>query len=134
MHSRTDFDFRPDPVDGFHLALAGHARKREGSRSSLARSAPSERETFNQCERETMSAEKGPCSICGLDWSQAHWAFGRLWCEKCWAGRKPATAMPPTEAGKRQIAAWLRPRTSTPPRQQTLAGGELVQRQGANRG
>jgi hypothetical protein len=81
-----------------------------------------------------MTEPKEPCSICGLDWSQAHWAFGRLWCEKCWAGRAPAVSMPPTPEGKRQIAAWLRPRTSTPPHQQSLNQAQAAQREGVARG
>jgi hypothetical protein len=59
--------------------------------------------------------EKELCSICGLDWSQAHWAFGRLWCEKCWSGRAPAESQPVSELGKRQIQLWLAPR---PPKQE----------------
>jgi hypothetical protein len=35
-------------------------------------------------------------------------------------------AMPPSEAGKRQIQLWLAPHTSTPPRQQKPRHVELV--------
>jgi hypothetical protein len=80
-------------------------------------------------------SEREPCAFCGDEhWTEAHFSAGRLICQLCWSGRKPAEAMPPTEAGTRVIAAWLRPRTSTPPTQLALAGVELAQRQGASHG
>ena len=76
--------------------------------------------------------EREPCAFCGDEhWTSAHFTAGRLVCATCWAGRKPAEAMPPSEAGKRAIAAWIAPR---PPRQLALTGVELAQRQGVSRG
>jgi len=62
---------------------------------------------------------------------QAHFVAGRLVCKLCWQGRKAATSMAPTEAGKAAIKAWLAPRL---PRQQTLRLGEAAQPQGVARG
>lgn len=79
-----------------------------------------------------MTAEREPCAFCGdQHWTEAHYAAGRLVCKLCWQGRKPATSMPPTEAGRRAIAAWIAPRQ---PRQQTLRLGEMAQPQGASHG
>jgi hypothetical protein len=67
------------------------------------------------------------CDNCGLPLDDgSHFAVGKTWCRACWAGRKPAVAMPPSEAGKRQIQLWLAPHTSTPPRQQKPRHVELV--------
>jgi hypothetical protein len=75
------------------------------------------------------------CDVCGSEsWGEGHFFAGRVWCRACWSGRKPATAMPPSEAGKLAIAAWLRPRDKVPPAQLALAGVELAQPQGASRG
>jgi hypothetical protein len=82
-----------------------------------------------------MTATREPCCFCGdIDWTEAHFVAGRLACRLCHAGGKPATSMPPSEAGKRAIAAWLRPRTNTPPAQLALAGVGLAQPQGAAHG
>jgi hypothetical protein len=82
-----------------------------------------------------MNPEKEPCGFCGdADWTEAHFVAGRLVCKLCWSGSKPAASMPPTPHQRAQIAAWLRPRTSTSPMQRTLPGVELAQREGANRG
>jgi hypothetical protein len=63
-----------------------------------------------------MSAEREPCAFCGMsDWTEAHFAAGRLVCSTCWAGRQPAESMPVSELGKRQIQLWLAPR---PPKQE----------------
>ena len=76
--------------------------------------------------------EREPCAFCGDEhWTGAHYSAGRLVCSTCKKGEKPAKAMPPTEAGKRQIEAWIAPRAGTPPTQLALAGVELVQPQGA---
>ena len=82
-----------------------------------------------------------PCDNCGSQtWGEAKYVASRLvasrlLCSECQAGaRGPATAMPPTEKGKAAIAAWLRPRTSTPPAQQTLRLGPVVQPHGACHG
>jgi len=80
-------------------------------------------------------AEREPCAFCGDEhWTEAHFAAGRLVCQLCWNGRAPAVAMPPTEAGKRAIASWLRPRTSTPAMQLSFNQRKLVQPQGVQRG
>ena len=58
------------------------------------------------------------CDNCGsATFGEGHFAVGKLWCRECWAGRKPAVAMPPTEAGKLAIAAWIAPKN---PRRATL--------------
>lgn len=75
---------------------------------------------------------KEPCAFCGsLDWVEAHFTAGRLVCATCWAGRKPAVAMPPSARGKAAIAAWIAPR---PPKQQSLNLRELVNPGGVSRG
>lgn len=79
--------------------------------------------------------EKEPCAFCGDEhWTEAHYAAGRLVCKLCMQGSKPAVAMAPSEAGKLAIAAWLRPRTNTPPAQQTLRHGPAVKLQWASHG
>jgi hypothetical protein len=71
---------------------------------------------------EPIPTGKECCSICGLDWSQAHWAFGRLFCEKFWSGRAPAKAMPPTPAQTKQIEMWIRPPAQPAARTQATLG------------
>jgi hypothetical protein len=74
-----------------------------------------------------------PCDICGLPMDDgSHFSMGKAWCKRCFSGqRAPHGIMPPTPAYRAQIAAWLRPCTSTPPRQLALAGVELAQPRGA---
>ncbi len=89
---------------------------------------------FSRTERKEipMTAEREPCAFCGAeDWVEANFTAGRLVCASCWAGRKPAVAMPPTAAQKAAIKAWCAPR---PPRQQTLNLGQAAQPQGSIRG
>jgi hypothetical protein len=71
-----------------------------------------------------------PCDICGLPMDDgSHFSMGKCWCRRCYSGQRKPVHMAPTEQGKAAIAAWLRPRTSTPTGQQTLAGVELAQPQ-----
>jgi hypothetical protein len=80
-------------------------------------------------------AEVDVCDNCGLPLDDgSHFSLGKTWCTRCFSGQRPPVAMPPNARQRAQIAAWLRPRTSTPPRQQTLRLGELAQPQGAIRG
>jgi hypothetical protein len=54
---------------------------------------------------------KEPCSGCGcVDWLEARFSMGRLWCITCWQGsQRPAISKPPTPAEQRSIADWLAP-------------------------
>jgi hypothetical protein len=82
-----------------------------------------------------MPAEREPCAFCGAqDWVEARYTCGRLICSTCLRGSKPAVAMPPSLVYRKQIAAWIAPRTSTPPAQQTLRHGPATQPQGAIHG
>jgi len=61
------------------------------------------------------------CDNCGSEtFSEGHFAVGKLWCRECWTGRKPAVAMPPNAAQRRQLELWCAP--------------QAAQRQGALRG
>jgi hypothetical protein len=77
-----------------------------------------------------------PCDICGAPMDDgSHYAMGKCWCRRCFSGQRPPHGiMPPNERQRAQIAAWLRPRTSTPAAQLALAGVEQGQPQGAIRG
>jgi hypothetical protein len=54
-------------------------------------------------------AGKERCNACGADWQQAHFIAGRLLCERCWAGREPATSMVPTPRERQLLFEWIRP-------------------------
>lgn len=56
-----------------------------------------------------------PCGLCGAtDWTEAHFALGRIVCPTCWAGQQPAPAMPPTARERQLILDWTAP--TAPPR------------------
>jgi hypothetical protein len=59
----------------------------------------------------TATSMKEPCAGCSCtDWQQAHFTQGgRLLCELCWQGQRPATAMPPTPEGRAQLELWCQP-------------------------
>jgi hypothetical protein len=63
----------------------------------------------------TTASMKELCNACGCDWQQAHFIAGRLLCERCWAGREPAAAMPPTPAERRQLDLWMAPQSRCAP-------------------
>jgi recombinational DNA repair protein (RecF pathway) len=56
-------------------------------------------------------ANRDSCDVCGsATWSEGHlMEDGRLLCLDCWQGRRPAVAMPPTLAQKRQLDLWCAP-------------------------
>jgi hypothetical protein len=103
---------------------------------SVSSALAAENPRFHEKRKEPMSkATRDCCDICGsATFAEGRFSMGKLWCVECFSGQRPPVSMPPTEAGKRQIVAWLRPRTSTPAAQQTLAGVELGRPQGASRG
>jgi hypothetical protein len=52
------------------------------------------------------------CDLCGAVASNGdvlHFAWGKLWCPECWAGREPAAAMVPTPRERQLLIAWIRP-------------------------
>ena len=52
------------------------------------------------------------CDLCGAAASNGdvlHFAWGKLWCPECWAGREPAAAMPPTPLEQLLLAKWIAP-------------------------
>jgi hypothetical protein len=55
------------------------------------------------------------CDLCGAvaaDGDTMHFALGKLWCAECWAGQRPAVAMPPNANERRQLELWLAPQPS----------------------
>ena len=89
---------------------------------------------FSRTERKEipMTAEREPCCGCSCtDYTEAHYAAGRLVCSTCWSGREPPVAMPPTPAQREALARWCAPRA---PRQQSLDLGQAAQPQGSIRG
>jgi hypothetical protein len=58
----------------------------------------------------TTTSMKEPCNACGADWQQAHFTQGgRLLCELCWQGQRPATSMPPTRLEQLLLEQWIAP-------------------------
>jgi protein-arginine kinase activator protein McsA len=56
-------------------------------------------------------SERDVCDNCGSEtFSEGHFAVGKLWCAECWSGRKPAVAMPPSPAQRKQFELWISPR------------------------
>lgn len=56
--------------------------------------------------------ESETCALCGCETlGEGRLIVGRWLCKECVSGANPPTMMPPTEKGRRQIAAWLAPRT-----------------------
>jgi len=52
------------------------------------------------------------CDLCGAvaaDGDVMHFAVGKLWCCECWAGQRPAVAMPPTAHEQRSLLDWIAP-------------------------
>jgi hypothetical protein len=78
------------------------------------------------------NANVDTCDSCHVELADgAHYCAQerRVLCAECNQGRTPPVSMPPSKAGERQIAAWLRPRTSKPAAPRTPRQHELVQRQ-----
>jgi hypothetical protein len=58
----------------------------------------------------TTGTPREPCNACGCtDWVEGHFAAGRLLCEVCWAGQRPAVAMPPTRLEQLLLEQWIAP-------------------------
>ena len=55
------------------------------------------------------STTRDCCDICGSASDVFHWAMGRLWCEECFAGQRPAVAKPCTPRERQLLLAWIQP-------------------------
>ena len=75
----------------------------------------------NSCPSERNPMIVDTCDNCGLPLDDAsHFAVGKTWCRKCWSGRRPPVAMPPTPAQRKQLNLWCAPKAK--PRAADLVG------------
>jgi hypothetical protein len=79
------------------------------AQGSTARAATTTAGACQSAANRTSGTNREPCCGCGcVDWLEARWHLGRIWCRVCWEGsQRPATSMVPTKSQAAQLSLWI---------------------------